>query len=73
MKTIKIGPKGWRNQVNETTVHEYPAGWSGDVSNDVARRAVAATVLDGEPVEAPEAAADDGDGEPGSPETTTEA
>ena len=54
MKTIKIGPKGWRNQVNETTVHEYPAAWSGDVANETAERAVAAKVLDGEPVDAPE-------------------
>ena len=73
MKTIKIGPKGWRNQVNDTTVHEYPAGWSGDVSNDTARRAVSAKVLDGEPVEAPEAVGGDGEGEPGSSETKTEA
>lgn len=50
MKTIKLA-KDWRNRVNDTTVHEYPAGWSGQVSNEVAERATAANVLDGNAIE----------------------
>lgn len=53
MKTIKLA-KRWQNRVNDTTVHEYPAGWSGQVSNEVAERAAAAGVLDGKAVEVPE-------------------
>ncbi|MGV3580001.1 hypothetical protein [Brevundimonas sp.] len=50
MKQVKFAKK-WRNAVNDTTVHEYPAGWSGPVSNEVAERAQSADVLDGAPRE----------------------
>lgn len=51
MKTIKLA-KDWRHQVNATTVHEYPAGWSGEVSNEAAEHAAAAGVLDAAPAPA---------------------
>lgn len=50
MKTIKLA-KTWPNHVNESTVHEYPAGWSGEVSDDVAQRALNAGVLEGKPID----------------------
>lgn len=53
MKMVQFA-KRWRNQVNDTTVHEYPAGWSGEVSNEAADRAVAAKVLKGAPVDVPD-------------------
>lgn len=54
MKTIKL-KKAWRNRVNATTVHEYPAHWSGVVSDEAAERAEKAGALDGAAVNAPEA------------------
>lgn len=49
MKHVKFA-RTWRNRVNDTTVHEYAAGWSGVVADETAERAVNAEVLDGAPV-----------------------
>lgn len=49
MKHVKFA-RTWRNRVNDTTVHEYAAGWSGTVADETAERAVKAEVLDGAPV-----------------------
>jgi hypothetical protein len=54
MKTIKLA-KRWLNRVNDTTVHEYPANSTATVSDETAERAVKAGVLDGDPVDAPDA------------------
>lgn len=54
MKQIKLA-KTWRNRVNDTTVHEYPAGSEVAVADETAERAVKAGVLDGDPVDAPDA------------------
>ncbi len=57
MKQITLA-KTFRDRVDETTVHEYPAGWTGAVSDAVAERAKSAEVLKGEPIDAPEPKAD---------------
>lgn len=44
MKTITLA-RAWRDRINDVTVEEYPAGWSGTVSNDRADRAKRADVL----------------------------
>ena len=44
MKTITLA-RAWRDRLNDVTVEEYPAGWTGTVSNDRADRAVRAGVL----------------------------
>ena len=51
MKQVKFA-KRWRDRRNDTTVEEYPAGWSGEISDERATRAVAAKVLDGDPIDA---------------------
>lgn len=56
MKHVKFA-RTWRNRVNDRTVHEYPAGWSGAVADETAERAVKAEVLDGSPVSRDEASA----------------
>lgn len=48
MKFITL-PSGWIDHTGPTTKEEYPAGWSGEVSNDRAERAVRAGVLAIEP------------------------
>jgi len=50
MKTIKLKSR-WIDRIDDVTTEEYPAGWSGDVSNDRADRAVKASVLDEEPAD----------------------
>lgn len=50
MKTIKLA-KPWRHRVDDVTVHEYPAGWSGEVTNEMAERAAADGVVVGKPAE----------------------
>lgn len=44
MKTITLA-RAWRDRIDAVTVEEYPAGWSGAVSNDRADRAARAAVL----------------------------
>lgn len=44
-KKIITLAKAWRDQVDSSTVHEYPAGWSGEVDADAAERAHAAKVV----------------------------
>ncbi|MFN3836819.1 MAG: hypothetical protein ACK4MI_03810 [Brevundimonas sp.] len=44
MKTITLA-RAWRDPINDVTVEEYPAGWTGAVSNDRADRAKRADVL----------------------------
>lgn len=56
MKQITIGQKKWRNRVNDSTVHEYPAGSTATVSDETAERAVKANALAGDPVDAPDVA-----------------
>lgn len=48
MKTITLA-RAWRDRIDAVTVEEYPAGWSGAVSNDRAIRAHRAGVLAPEP------------------------
>lgn len=55
MKTITL-KKRWIDHVSATTQEEYPAGWSGEVSNDRAERAHRAGVL-ADPAPAPTKAA----------------
>lgn len=51
MKKVSFARR-WNNSVNDISTHEYPAGWSGEVSNETAERAEAAGVLSGNPVDA---------------------
>lgn len=44
MKTITLKSR-WIDQTGPVTREEYPAGWSGEVSNDRAERAERAGVL----------------------------
>lgn len=44
MKTITLA-RTWRDRIDAVTVEEYPAGWSGAVSNDRAARAERAGVV----------------------------
>lgn len=44
MKTITLATR-WIDQIAPTVKEEYPAGWSGAVSNDRAERAARAGVL----------------------------
>lgn len=44
MKTITLA-RAWRDRIDPVTVEEYPAAWSGAVSNDRADRAKRAGVL----------------------------
>ena len=44
MKTITLASR-WTDRVDPVTTEEYPAGWSGEVSNDRADRASRAGVL----------------------------
>lgn len=44
MKTITLASR-WTDQIAPTVKEEYPAGWSGTVSNDRADRAARAGVL----------------------------
>ena len=52
MKTITLKAR-WIDQVDPVTREEYPAGWSGEVTNDRAARAKAAGVLAPEPKSKP--------------------
>lgn len=44
MKTITLA-RVWRDRIDAVTVEEYPAGWSGEVTDDRAGRAKRAGVL----------------------------
>ncbi len=44
MKTITLKAR-WVDQVDPVTTEEYPAGWSGEVTDDRAARAKVAGVL----------------------------
>lgn len=44
MKTITL-KAGWTDQIDAVTKEQYPAGWTGEVSNDRAERAERAGVL----------------------------
>lgn len=44
MKTITLASR-WTDQIGPTTKEEYPAGWTGVVTNDRAERAERAGVL----------------------------
>lgn len=48
MKTVKFA-RTWPDRIDDTTVEEWPAGWSGEISDERAARAEKAGVLDGEP------------------------
>lgn len=48
MKTITLKSR-WIDQVDPVTREEYPAGWTGRVSDDRAERAARAGVLVPEP------------------------
>ena len=52
MKDIEL-TKRWRRTVSETVVEEYPAGSKVTVTEAVAKEAVSAGVLNGEPVDTP--------------------
>ena len=54
MKDIELA-KRWRRTVSETVVEEYPAGSKATVTAEVAKEAIAAGVLKGEPVDTPPA------------------
>jgi len=54
MKDIELA-KRWRHRVSDTVVHEYPAGSKATVSAEVAKAAVEAGVLKGEPTDTPPA------------------
>jgi hypothetical protein len=56
VKDIELA-KRWRRTVSETVVEEYPAGSKATVTAEVAKEAVAAGVLKGEPVDTPPAEA----------------
>lgn len=56
MKSVKFA-KRHRHQLTDTSYQEWPAGAQDVVSDAVAKKAEAAGVLDGEPVEAVEGTA----------------
>lgn len=56
MKDIELA-KRWRRTVSETVVEEFPAGSKATVTAEVAKEAVAAGVLKGDPVDTPPAEA----------------
>ncbi|MGH6977833.1 MAG: hypothetical protein ACRED4_00835 [Brevundimonas sp.] len=56
MKSVKFA-KRHRHQLTDTSYQEWPAGAEDIVSDAVAKKAEAAGVLDGEPVDVAEGAA----------------
>jgi hypothetical protein len=56
MKDVEFA-KRWRRKISDTVVEEYSAGSKATVSVEVAKEAVAAGVLKGDPVDTPPAEA----------------
>lgn len=52
MKTVKFS-KRFRHPLSPNSYVEYPAGFSGEISDERARAAKKARALRGDPVEAP--------------------
>lgn len=52
MKNVEFA-KRWRRPKSETVVEEYPAGAKATVSDEIAKAALEAGVLKGDPVDTP--------------------
>lgn len=57
MKTVKFA-RTWPDRIDDTTVEEWPAGWSGEISDERAARAEKAGVLAGQPADVVQTKAD---------------